>query len=181
MRHWPKHILSGGGVALLAVLLSCEVSPRAPDAGAGAGRTTSAAPGASTGGVIAAGTNLGLASVVRLCPGVSRTGDAFTATVTGSVMGSHGAVIPVGSVVVGHIVDSRDSVALGFDSVAIAGVASYPLAARIIGRPQTVPWRMPLPSEPPPVGFTVVRTRIMCIPERGRITIQLVEDIPLGR
>jgi hypothetical protein len=134
-----------------------------------------------------------LASAVQLCTGISRPGDAFTATVTGSVIGSRGAVIPVGSIVVGHVVASQDTLALAFDSVAIAGgprMVSYPLSARVIGRLQTVSIMHPRPlggmiddsqRAPPPPGVTSIRTRVTCIPERGRLTIQLVADVPLEK
>jgi hypothetical protein len=115
----------------------------------------------SPAGTIASGSNLALASMVRLCTGVSKAGDAFTATVTGSVIGSHGAVIPVGSVVVGRVADSRDSLALAFDSLAV-GNQSYAITARMVGSPQVVR-----------------RMKVTCIPERGRMTIQLTADLPL--
>jgi hypothetical protein len=206
MRHWAKHIRPAGAVALLGATLlvaaSCDVSARPPAARAGTlpdsgtppdtgrpavGGAVSDRSASETGdsgarelGVIAAGTNLALASAVELCVGNSRVGDAFTATVTGAVMGSRGAVIPVGSIVVGRVTGSRDSLTLAFDSIAIAGAArmvSYPLAARMIGLPQTI--SLPPPPSRPTMNYTKVRT--YCIPEHGRITIQLTADVPVGR
>jgi hypothetical protein len=202
MRHWAKHILPTGAVACLATTLlvaaSCGVGTR--DSGLGTRRglpspdtaAPSAGTTAATGAEIAAGTNLALASAVELCAGISRPGDAFTATVTGSVMGSRGAVIPVGSIVVGHVVESRDTLALGFDSVAIAGgprMVTYPLSARVIGRLQTVSIPHPGPlggmiddsQRAHPPNTTYASTRVTCIPERGRLTIQLVADVPLEK
>jgi hypothetical protein len=208
MRHWAKHIRPIGAVALLGatvlVAASCDVSARPPAARAGALPDSGAPPdtarpavagavsdrstsgpadsAAREVGEIAAGTNLALASAVQLCTGISRAGDAFTATVTGSVMGSRGAVIPVGSIVLGRVIASRDSLVLAFDSVAIAGaarIASYPLAARMIGPPQRIVMEPPPPNPSPGMNYTRVRT--YCIPEHGRITIQLTADVPVGR
>jgi hypothetical protein len=192
MRHWVKHILAAG------VLVGCTPAP-GHDASGGAAATTAAPATAATAapaspaesaatvspaGTIASGSNLALASMVRLCTGVSKAGDAFTATVTGSVIGSHGAVIPVGSVVIGHVADVRDSLLLSFDSLAV-GTQSYAITARMVGSPQTVSERSRgklgglTDNMPPQPGMTVMRVRVLCIPERGRMTIQLTADLPL--
>lgn len=162
MRHWVKHILAAG------VLAGCTAAPGHDASGAAAAPATAApaspaesTAAASPAGTIASGSNLALASTVRLCTGVSKPGDAFTATVTGSVIGSHGAVIPVGSVVIGHVADARDSLALAFDSLAV-GTQSYAITARMVGSPQLVR-----------------RMKVACIPERGRMTVQLTADLPL--
>jgi hypothetical protein len=124
--------------------------------------------------VIASGSNLALASVVRLCTKAARPGDAFTATVTGSVIGSHGAVIPEGSIVAGHVIDSRDSLSLAFDSLAMAGV-NYPISARLVGSPQLVALRGSVRGS----GLAALRARGLCVPEHGRMTIQLMADLPI--
>jgi hypothetical protein len=179
MRHWAKHILAAGVAAALG---GCTAAPAHDAQGAARPADTAQAPAppapasqvqpASEVGTIADGSNLALGSGVRLCTGVSKAGDAFTATVTGSVIGSHGAVIPVGSVVVGHVVDARDSLVLAFDSLAI-GTQSYPIAARMVGSPQTTTERPRL------TGGFMRRPKVICVPEHGRMTIQLTADLPL--
>lgn len=171
MRHSAKHILAGVGLG--AILAACmgpgrdsaaanaSAASAAPAAAPVAASASPAVAEAAEPGVIASGSNLALASVVRLCTGISAPGDAFTATVTGSVIGSHGAVIPVGSIVLGHVVNSQDSLALAFDRLATSG-GSYPIAARLVGSAQTV-------------------DKHRCIPEHGRLTIQLTSDLPLGK
>jgi hypothetical protein len=184
MRHWAKHILPGGAVALLGAIGACTGPSRDSADTASSGGAISAAPATDTGrtspiaetGVVAAGSNLALVSQVRLCTGVSRPGDTFTTTVTGSVIGAHGAVIPVGSVVVGHVVDSQDSLALAFDSLAI-GTVTYPIAVRLVGSAQTVAERAAATAP----GFSAFRSKGRCVPERGRITVQLTTDLPLDK
>jgi hypothetical protein len=179
MRHWAKHILPAGGVALLgAVLVLGACGGPSRDAAASAAPVSAApvntapavdttrANGAVETATIASGSNLALASAVRLCSGISRPANAFTATVTGSVIGSHGAVIPVGSIVLGHLVDSRDSLVLAFDSLAVGG-ASYAISARMVGSPQ--------------MARREFRSKGVCIPQGGRMTIQLTTDLPLGK
>jgi hypothetical protein len=164
MRHWSKHILPAGAVALLAAVL------------AGCGDTSPRAPAIRESGTIAAGTNLALASAFPLCAGVSQ-GMAVTTTVTGAVIGSGGAVIPVGSVVIGRVVDDQDSVRVAFDSLAV-GQTRYPLVARVLATTQSevAAGAISDAGAPPYRGPMHVR----CIPRGGRITIQLTADLPLG-
>jgi hypothetical protein len=197
MRHWAKHILQGGRVACLSAALavgacskgSAGDTPAAragePPPSAAAAAPTAAPVAAPTAtpvaapeepGVIASGSNLALASDVRLCTKVAQPGDAFTASVTASVIGSRGAVIPVGSIVAGHVVDSHDSLALAFDSLAMGGV-NYPIAARVEGSPQLVALRGSVRGS----GLAALHAKGFCVPEHGRITIQLTSDLPLAK
>jgi hypothetical protein len=195
MRHWAKDILQGGRVAFLGAVLAagaCTKGPagdtpaaradESPPSGPAAGpaSTSAATPAAAPvlapeePAVIASGSNLALASVVRLCTKSAGPGDPFTATVTGAVIGSHGAVIPEGSIVTGHVVDSRDSLTLAFDSLAMGGV-DYPISARLVGGPQLVALRGSVRGS----GLAALRARGLCVPEHGRMTIQLVADLPI--
>jgi len=77
--------------------------------------TPSPAPGpapAPAGGVIGAGTRLGMTTNGRVCAATALAGDKFTATVTSATTGSNGAIIPAGSTVVIEVasVDRSDPI-----------------------------------------------------------------------
>ena len=71
----------------------------------------------------------------------------------------------------------------------LLGVILKRESARVIGRLQTVSIPHPGPlggmiddsQRARPPNTTYVRTRVTCIPERGRLTIQLVADVPLEK
>jgi hypothetical protein len=81
----------------------------APQAPAAAAPAPQPAP---SGGVIGAGTRLGLSTNGRVCAATALAGDKFTATVNSTITGSNGASIPAGSTVVLEVasVDRADPI-----------------------------------------------------------------------
>jgi hypothetical protein len=71
-----------------------EPAPRAEEA------TPAPAPAAAPAGVIGAGSRIGMTINGRVCTNTALAGDKFTATVTSATVGSNGAIIPAGSIVV---------------------------------------------------------------------------------
>ena len=104
------------------------------------GNTVEKAPAGSEGRVasIGAGTTIALTSGARVCTNTHKPGDKFTATVTNTVQGSNGAVIPAGATAVVQVTsverseNANDPARLGLvvQSVRIDG-KTYPIDASI--------------------------------------------------
>ncbi len=87
-------------------------------------------------GTIAAGSTLNLASGTKICTNTSRVGERFNATLTQSVSGSNGAVIPAGATATIEITELKrsenvnDNVVMGFRVVSVSfGGKTYPVSA----------------------------------------------------
>jgi hypothetical protein len=82
--------------------------------------TRNSGAAASRTGTIAAGSTLNLASGSKICTNTNRVGDHFTASVTNSVTGSNGAVIPAGATANVEVTElkrsenANDNVVMGF-------------------------------------------------------------------
>ena len=104
------------------------------------GNTVERAPAGSEGRVatIGAGTSIALTSGARVCTNTHKPGDRFTATVTNTVQGSNGAVIPAGATAVVQVTsverseNANDPARLGLvvQSVRVNG-KTYPIDAAI--------------------------------------------------
>lgn len=123
------------------------VAPRTtPRATTTAPRTTTTASGntvtrtpsgtAARVGTIAAGSTLNLASGSKICTNTSRVGERFNATLTQSVSGSNGAVIPAGAVATVEVTQLKrsenvnDDIVMGFRIVSVSfGGKTYPVSA----------------------------------------------------
>lgn len=93
---------------------------------------------APTVGMISAGTAFAVHPVARVCTNTFKAGDRFTATLSESVPGSNGAVIPAGSSVVLKVdestrsINSKDSLKLTFSAVSLRiGEQSYDLTGHV--------------------------------------------------
>ncbi|MGH7656311.1 MAG: hypothetical protein ACREN6_16795 [Gemmatimonadaceae bacterium] len=93
---------------------------------------------APTSGTVRAGTSFAVHPVARVCTNTFKAGDRFTATLSESVAGSNGAVIPSGSSVVLKVDqstrsnNSRDSLKLTFSAVSLRiGEQSYDLTGHV--------------------------------------------------
>lgn len=87
-------------------------------------------------GMIAAGSTVNLASNTRVCTNTHRVGQRFSATVSESVTGSNGAVIPAGATANIEITElkrsenANDNVVMGFRVVSFTfGGKTYPVSA----------------------------------------------------
>ena len=87
-------------------------------------------------GTIAAGSTLNLASGSTICTNTSRVGQRFNATLTQSVSGSNGAVIPQGATALIEVTElkrsenANDDVVMGFRVVSVSfGGKTYPVSA----------------------------------------------------
>jgi hypothetical protein len=87
-------------------------------------------------GSIAAGSEIELASNSRVCTNTHRVGQTFTATVSNSVTGSNGAVIPAGATATVEITELNrsenvnDEIKMGFRVVSVSfGGKTYPISA----------------------------------------------------
>ena len=87
-------------------------------------------------GSIAAGSEIELASNSRVCTNTHRVGQTFTATVSNSVTGSNGAVIPAGATATVEITELnrsenvKDEIKMGFRVVSVSfGGKTYALSA----------------------------------------------------
>jgi hypothetical protein len=96
-----------------------------------------AAP-APTMGTVSAGTSFAVYPVARVCTNTFKAGDRFTATLSESVAGSNGAVIPAGSSLVLKVdestrsINSKDSLKLTFSVVSLRiGEQSYDVTGHI--------------------------------------------------
>jgi hypothetical protein len=104
------------------------------------GNVVERAPTGSEGrvGAIAAGTTISMTSGQRVCTNTHKPGDRFTATVTNTVQGSSGAIIPAGSKAVVQVTsverseNVNDPARLGLivQSVQVGG-KTYPIDASI--------------------------------------------------
>lgn len=113
--------------------------PRTP-ATTAAGNTVTSGTRGSEGRVasIAAGTSISLASSEKVCTNTHKAGDRFTATVSESVTGSNGAVIPAGATALVQVTsvarssNVKDPIQMGFivQSVTFNG-KTYPIDATI--------------------------------------------------
>jgi hypothetical protein len=97
-----------------------------------------APPPAPTVGTVSAGSSFAVRPVARVCTNTFKAGDRFTATLSQSVFGSNGAVIPQGSSVVLKVdestrsIDSKDSLKLTFSVVSLRiGQQSYDVTGHI--------------------------------------------------
>jgi hypothetical protein len=97
-----------------------------------------AAAPAPTVGTVSAGVSFAVHPVARVCTNTFKAGDRFTATLSESVSGSDGAVIPAGSSVVLKVdestrsINSKDSLKLTFSVVSLRiGEQSYDVTGHI--------------------------------------------------
>jgi hypothetical protein len=93
---------------------------------------------APTMGTVSAGTSFAVHPVARVCTNTFKAGDRFTATLSESIAGSDGAVIPAGSSVVLKVdestrsINSKDSLKLTFSVVSLRiGEQSYDMTGHI--------------------------------------------------
>jgi hypothetical protein len=98
-----------------------------------------AAAPAPTYGMIAAGTNLVMASAKKVCTNTNKVGDTFTATLTTPVTGTNGAELPVASVATIELTqltraDNKDAqIIMGFRVVSVAvGEQRYTPDAEVV-------------------------------------------------
>ena len=98
--------------------------------------TRSPAGTAARVGTIAAGSTLNLASATKICTNTSRVGERFNATLTQSVSGSNGAVIPQGATASVEVTElkrsenANDDIVMGFRIVSVSfGGKTYPVNA----------------------------------------------------
>jgi hypothetical protein len=87
-------------------------------------------------GTIAAGSTLNLASGSSICTNTNKVGDHFTASVTNSVTGSNGSVIPAGATANVEVTElkrsenANDNVVMGFRVTSVTfGGHTYPVSA----------------------------------------------------
>lgn len=87
-------------------------------------------------GSIPAGSEINLSSNARICTNTNRVGQRFSATVSNSVQGSNGAVIPAGATATIEITElnrsenANDQIRMGFRVVSVTfGGRTYPIAA----------------------------------------------------
>jgi hypothetical protein len=122
--------------------LTSQDNPAAaqPAAPAPAAAPASSAPAT---GIVAAGTTLAVKPLSRVCTNTFKAGDRFTTTLSESVAGTNGTVIPAGSSVVLKVDESarsensKDSVKLSFSAVSLrVGEQSYELTGHVL---QTAP------------------------------------------
>ena len=103
------------------------------------GNTVTRTPGTTAGsrvGVIAAGSTLNLTSGSKICTNTSHVGDHFNATLTNSISGSNGAMIPAGATADVEVTELKrsenmnDNVVMGFRVVSVSyGGHTYPVSA----------------------------------------------------
>jgi hypothetical protein len=87
-------------------------------------------------GTIPAGATLSLASGSKICTNTNHVGDRFNASVTNAIVGSNGAVIPVGATATVEVTELKrsenvnDNVVMGFRVVSVNfGGHTYPVSA----------------------------------------------------
>lgn len=102
------------------------------------GNTVTRTPSGSTArvGTIAAGSTLNLVSGSKICTNTNRVGERFNATLSQSVSGSNGAVIPSGAVATVEVTElkrsenANDDIVMGFRIVSVTfGGKTYPVSA----------------------------------------------------
>jgi len=111
-------------------------APRTSTTASGNTVTRSGAGSAARIGTIAAGSTLNLASGSTICTNTSRVGERFNATLTQSISGSNGAVIPQGATATVEVTElkrsenANDDVVMGFRVVSVSfGGKTYPVSA----------------------------------------------------
>jgi hypothetical protein len=112
-------------------------TPAAPTTTASGNTVTRGTSGSERGlGTIPAGSEINLTSNSRICTNTNRVGQRFSATVSNSVTGSNGAVIPAGATATVEITElnrsenANDPVRMGFRVVSVTfGGKTYPIAA----------------------------------------------------
>lgn len=112
-------------------------APPAPTTTASGNTVTSGSSGSERSlGSIPAGSEISLASNSRICTNTNRVGQRFSATVSNSVTGSNGAVIPAGATATVEITELKrsenvnDEIRMGFRIVSVTfGGRTYPLDA----------------------------------------------------
>ena len=103
------------------------------------GNTVTRTPGSTAGsrvGMIAAGSTLNLTSGSKICTNTSHVGDHFNATLTNSISGSNGAMIPAGATADVEVTElkrsenANDNVVMGFRVVSVRfNGHTYPVSA----------------------------------------------------
>ncbi len=113
-----------------------RTTPRATTTASGNTVTRTPSGTAARVGTIAAGSTLNLASGSKICTNTSRVGERFNATLTQSVSGSNGAVIPAGAVATVEVTELKrsenvnDDIVMGFRIVSVSfGGKTYPVSA----------------------------------------------------
>ena len=141
----PSTSSSGGNVSRPSTPRPSTPRPSTPSTPSRtpSGNTVERAPTGSEGRVatIAAGTSIALTSGARVCTNTHKPGDKFTATVTNTVQGANGAVIPAGATAVVQVTsverseNANDPARIGLvvQSVRING-KTYPIDASITTR-----------------------------------------------
>jgi hypothetical protein len=112
-------------------------APRTPTTTASGNTVTSSASGSERRlGTIPAGSEISLTSNTRICTNTNHVGDRFSATVSNSVTGSNGAVIPSGATATVEITELKrsenvnDEIRMGFRVVSVTfGGRTYPIQA----------------------------------------------------
>lgn len=112
-------------------------APPAPTKTASGNTVTTGSSGSERAlGSIPAGSEISLASNSRICTNTNRVGQRFSATVSNSVTGSNGAVIPAGATATVEITELKrsenvnDEIRMGFRIVSVTfGGRTYPLDA----------------------------------------------------
>jgi YMGG-like Gly-zipper len=135
----PSTSSSGGNVSRPSTPRPTTPRPTTPSK-TPSGNTVEKAPAGSEGRVasIGAGTTIALTSGARVCTNTHKPGDKFTATVTNTVQGANGAVIPAGATAVVQVTsverseNANDPARLGLvvQSVRVDG-KTYPIDASI--------------------------------------------------
>ena len=111
-------------------------TPRATTTASGNTVTRTSTGSAAKVGTIPAGATLNLVSGSRICTNTNKVGERFTATLTSSVAGSNGAVIPAGATATVEVTElkrsenANDNVVMGFRVVSVNfGGHTYPVSA----------------------------------------------------
>jgi hypothetical protein len=117
---------------------AAAASAPAPEATTGAAASAPNIPTYPAMGTLNAGTSFAVRPLARVCTNTFKPGDRFTATLSESVAGSDGAVIPAGSSVVLKVDEStrsensKDSLKLTFSAVSLRiGQQSYDVTGHV--------------------------------------------------
>ena len=117
---------------------AAAASAPAPEATPGAAAPAPSTPAYPAMGTLNAGTSFAVRPLARVCTNTFKPGDRFTATLSESVAGSDGAMIPAGSSVVLKVDEStrsensKDSLKLTFSAVSLRiGQQSYDLTGHV--------------------------------------------------
>lgn len=111
-------------------------TPRTTTTASGNTVTRTSSGSAARVGTIPAGATLNLVSGSKICTNTSKVGQRFTATLSNSVSGSNGAVIPAGATATVEVTElkrsenANDNVVMGFRVVSVNfGGHTYPVSA----------------------------------------------------